>query len=608
MSLKYKLTLFIIFISLYIYIISFFWPNIQVPLSDNEAAIGLLTIKKINPLNDTIRFIFFIFPPLILNLFFLRFNLKDNFIKINSLFYSNINLQNHFRFKDVQLIFLLFLILIIFDFFQTDFPPTDYLDTLHDGDYLATISNHIHYGGFWNSAFTVHGGENIFLPLFAYKFLNLNIVSIKYSLYLAIFLLKFLTLILAFQISKILTLEKNYKIVFFIIISTYMLSLSSYGAVNYINIRDIFVLIFFSILIQLYIKKLDILLIYFLSLSTVISFIFHYDTGVYLHVITLIITFHLLISKKIKESFLLMIFLILNWIIVFSYFGYSEITSMFDQFFQIAMNMDRMHGIEYPQPFFSIGDVDHGTRGTKALVFLLLSGFITTTIVFLKNNYFKTNEKFLLIIFYIYSIISFKNALGRSDGAHIMLSSDWISILLCFYLLHLIFFYLSKNMKFIQNKKYIEKIGAMFLIALILINTDFKNISNYKVNFEKFINTNDEIFISDERMQIVQEISQFVREENCVQNFTADLSLPYLLQKPNCTQFISAWLGSGKKFETKFIEQLKNNKVNYIIYSSPLYIVDDIKTSERLKFANQFILKNYAIIWRKNNYILLKRI
>ena len=73
-----------------------------------------------------------------------------------------------------QLIFLLFLILIIFDFFQTDFPPTDYLDTLHDGDYLATISNHIHYGGFWNSAFTVHGGENIFLPLFAYKFLNSN--------------------------------------------------------------------------------------------------------------------------------------------------------------------------------------------------------------------------------------------------------------------------------------------------------------------------------------------------------------------------------------------------------------------------------------------------
>ena len=64
----------------------------------------------------------------------------------------------------------------------------------------------------------------------------------------------------------------------------------------------------------------------------------------------------------------------------------------------------------------------------------------------------------------------------------------------------------------------------------------------------------------------------------------------------------------GEKFERKFINQLRNNNVNYIIYSSPLYIVDNIKTSDRLKIANQYIEKNYSIIWEKNNYILLKRI
>ena len=608
MSLKYKLTLFITFIFIYIVIISFFWPNIQVPLLDNNGAIGLLTIKKINPINDTVRFIFFIFPPLILNFFFIKVYFKENFIKINSLTYSDKILENNLELKDLKLIFPLFFILIVFDFFQTDFPPVNYLDTLHDGDYLATISNHLHHGGFWNSAFTVHGGENIFLPLIAYKFLNLNIASIKYTLYIAIFLIKFLTVILSYQISQIINLEKNYKIIFFVILSTFMLSLSNYGAVAYINIRDLFVLIFFTILIRMYINRLNVLLIYLLSLATVLSFVFHYDTGIYLHVIALLIIFHFLFSKKTKESFLLIIFLIVNWLTVFGYFGYSEIISMFDQFLQIAMNMDRMHGIEYPQPFLSIGDGNHGTRGTKALVFLLLLGFITTTVVFLKNNYFKTNEKFLLIIFYGYSIISFKNALGRSDGPHIMLSSDWISILLCFYFLHLIFFYFSKNIEFIRSNKYIEKIGALLLIILIFTNTDFKKVSNYKVNFEKYINTNDKTFITDERMKIIQEISPFISNENCIQNFTADLSLPYLLEKPNCTQFISAWLGSGEKFEKKFIDQLKNNKVNYIIYSSPLYIVDNIKTSDRLKIANQFIQKNYSIIWKKDNYILLKRI
>ena len=157
-----------------------------------------------------------------------------------------------------------------------------------------------------------------------------------------------------------------------------------------------------------------------------------------------------------------------------------------------------------------------------------------------------------------------------------MASSDWISILLCFYFLHLIFFYFSKNIEFIRSNKYIEKIGALLLIILIFTNTDFKKVSNYKVNFEKYINTNDKTFITDERMKIIKEISPFISNENCIQNFTADLSLPYLLEKPNCTQFISAWLGSGEKFEKKFIDQLKNNKVNYIIYSSPLYIVDNI--------------------------------
>jgi hypothetical protein len=608
MSLKYKLTLFIIFILIYISIISFFWPNIQVSLLNNNESIGFLTMKKINPINDTVRFIFLILPPLILNLFFIKVYFKENFNKINSLIYSDEISKNNLELKDLKLIFPLLFFFIIFDFFQTDFPHINYLDAFHDGDYLAAILNHLHYGGFWNSAFTVHGGENIFLPLIAYKFLNFNIASIKYTLYIAIFLIKFLTVILSYQISQIINVKKNYKIIFFIILSIFMLSLSSYGEVNYINIRDLFVLIFFTILIRIYIHKLNILLIYFLSLATVLSFIFHYDTGFYLHIIAVLIIFHFLFSKKIKESFLLLIFLIVNWLIVIGYFGYNEITSMFDQFLQIAMNIDKIHGLEYPQPFLSIGDGNDGSRGTKALVFLLILGFITTTIVFFKNNYFKMNEKFLLIIFYTYSIISFKNALGRSDGPHIMLSSDWISILLCFYFLNLFFFYSSKYIKLQDNKKYIEKIAAIFLILLIFISTDFKKLSNYKLNFEKYINTDDNTFISDERMEIIQEISKFINNENCIQNFTADLSLPYLLNKPNCTQFISPWLASGKKFEKKFIDELQNNKVNYIIYNSPIYLVDGIKTSDRLIIANNFIKKNYEIIWKKNNYILLKKI
>ena len=101
MTLKYKLILFIIFIALYLCFISFFWPNIQVPLKINSGAIGLLTIKNINPINDTIRFIFLIFPPLILYLLFLKINFKTDFIKIKSLSYSEKYLKNNLELRDL---------------------------------------------------------------------------------------------------------------------------------------------------------------------------------------------------------------------------------------------------------------------------------------------------------------------------------------------------------------------------------------------------------------------------------------------------------------------------------------------------------------------------
>ena len=98
--------------------------------------------------------------------------------------------------------------------FQLDFPSITYLDSLHDGDYLAPIINHIHLGGYWTSSFTVHGGENIFQPLLALKIFNvISVASVKFIPYLITFFIKFLSLILSFQISQISKLEKNYKLI-----------------------------------------------------------------------------------------------------------------------------------------------------------------------------------------------------------------------------------------------------------------------------------------------------------------------------------------------------------------------------------------------------------
>jgi hypothetical protein len=604
MKLNYKLLLFFITVSAYIFIISLFWQNIQIPFSDTNGTIGQLTIKKINSQNDTLKFFLFIFPPLIFNFIFVNFFYRSDLIKIKELYYNN-EISTVYKFKEISLIFFLLSLFIIFQFFQTDFPSISYLDTLHDGDYLAPIKNYLYFGGYWTSTFTVHGGENLILPLIAYKFLNLNIASIKLTLYFTTLLVKFLSIVLSYQISQLANIKKELKIIFFTVLSLFTLSLSSYVQVNYINIRDLFVIIFFILFIDLYTKRLNIFFIYFLTLTTVLSFLFHYDTGAYLHVLIFLIFIHLLFSNKIKESFSIIIFLTINWLLVLVFFGANEVGVMFEQFLHIAKNIDKIHGLEYPQPFFSMGEGD-GSRATKSLVTLLFLGFVTSSVVLNKNKYFTINEKCLLVFFYIYTIFSFKNALGRSDGPHMVEASEWISILIFFYLFHFFFykFYFFFNFKkILKNSKLILTIC---LFALVLSEINLKKTMNYNSNFMAYINNDDKSFLKGDRGMIVKEISALIKDVDCIQNFTTDLSLPYLLGKPNCTKFVAPWLISGNFLEKQFVDILKKNKVKYIIYMSPAFRVDGIKTSDRLKTANSFIKKNYNVLWEKDGYIIVK--
>ena len=69
----------------------------------------------------------------------------------------------------------------------------------------------------------------------------------------------------------------------------------------------------------MYVWRFNILLIYLLTLSTVLGFIFHFDTGVYLNATILLILTHTILSKKNKEAFFIILFLIINWFIIFKF-------------------------------------------------------------------------------------------------------------------------------------------------------------------------------------------------------------------------------------------------------------------------------------------------
>ena len=122
------------------------------------------------------------------------------------------------------------------------------------------------------------------------------------------------------------------------------------------------------------------------------------------------------ICKNYQDLLKIFFFLTLNYIFFYFYFGEPEIINFLKQLAHIINNIDKIHGLEYPRPFFSIGEVSDSARGTKLLVFFVLAGFAINLLVFSKNEFINSKEKFLIIFLYLYSLMSFKNALGRSDG------------------------------------------------------------------------------------------------------------------------------------------------------------------------------------------------
>jgi len=581
--------LFYFGLSLIILICSYVWSFISLPLNVNKSAVGVLVLKNINPFNDTIRYIVFILVPLF---YYLLGTYPRNVkILIKDLLCPNFEYTNNFNFKDISIVLILFIFLFILEFLSVDFKIYILEDVFHDGDQLTPAINYYVNKGFWTSSFPVHGGADFFYPTIAWKLFNLqSIGSFKFFTSLTILLVKILSVIFIYYLIKFFHFKKKNKVIFFTIFSLFILSLSNFNNItDELTIRDIFSLIFLIFFIQLFFSRKKLILNFLLTLTVIVAIIFYVDIGIYLFFTLSTYIIYLILSKQFKDLLqIVSIFLSLTLLFIYV-FGIKEFDAMLFHQVNIIKNIDAIHALEYPQPFFSIGE-QHGSRATKAILFQLVCGlFIVSSVVDKKNKYFQ-NQKIFLIFLYILCLVSFKNALGRSDSYHIILCSEFQLIIIFFYILNISERVFDK-IKF--NKSFSSALSIALVFIFILNKTNSNNIFNFKTNVQQLILAKDSKFLTKKYNKKINWMSEIFKDEKCIQNFSTELLIPYLLKKPSCTKYFSSWLASGYELEMDYIKNLRKEKPNLILYEASDYQVDGLDTKVRLKYVNKYILDNY---------------
>ena len=603
---KVKNILIISITTLAVAFCSIIWQHINLNFSNITQATGAITQQNYSTDADTLRYVIFILIPLtafLISFYFFKKSKTRNFedlIKFPELEKINYN---------ILLPVIILLVLIFFQFLSLNLPIGP-IDTFHDGELFSVTKNTIHKGNFFKDTYTIHGFSDIFYPLIFWKITGFETIgSGRLFFFFLNLLIKISCLVLSYQLIKF-SKVKN-KTIFFIIFSLILLTFSDYQVpINFslFSYRDIYIIIFLIFLSNIFLENSNPFFTKFgLGVLPPIALIMHIDTGVFLFVLLFSLIFYLLINKKFKDISHIVLSIFFSIIIIYFYFGYEELENFFKNAITIILSMDYLHGTKYPEPFFSIGENKNGMRATRGLLLQLTAGIFVLYHMITKTNNLSRGGKVYFIFLFFLSFIMYKNALGRSDSYHIRMSNDLPLLINVYFIINYLILKLEKrfNLTILSNKKIL--IIILLMSPMFFFNKiNFNKIKHYHKNIHSLINLPDKHFIDNNKYEFVQNFKKLISNDSCFQNFTDDLILLYLIDKPSCTKFIASWLASPNHLQDEYIDSLKKTKPNYIIYSSVYFKVDGVEMSDRLKKVNDYILKNYQFYKNINSYGILK--
>ena len=594
-----------ILILLSVVVATLLWNHISIPYNPEKQILGDSYLKNLhNPLNDILRFIFFLSLPVLTLVFYYQLkekNIFTNFKKIIFFNYNNFNYSNEK--KNINFFSYIILFFLLLEFFSLNFLGYNFdVDFFHEGMWLTASQNLKINQGYWSSSYIVRGLFGDFYPYFLWNTFGVESVGVtRFFQLVIIFLNKLLLLMIARNISLIVNLKKEIQIIYFLFLSMTFLSFQGYGSPIFLT-RSFLLLLF----ILIFLKFLDnyksgLIYILIIGLFSSVSFFWYIDIGFYINIFIFILFLFFLIKFELKNILVLSISIILGWLFFYLVIPKEEFSEFLNNSYLIFSTLNYIHGLIFPTPFISLD-----ARSTRALLIFLITALLITKAI--SKNIEEKEFIFFISLFFLIliSCLYFNYGLSRSDSSHIKVAQGFIYMPF----FSILFFYILKNLNINVNKSVLNKfkkfkVGILLLIVvLIFIEKKYedKKIINLPTSFnsiKELINFEDKNYLSKDYQEFIQYYADVSKSDNCVTIFTNEIAIYYFLKKPSCSKYFNMWTATPEEIQSEMIKDFKSNRPKFILYESEK---DVFKISqERLLLVNAFILENY-VFYEKFKY------
>ena len=585
MKIQKERILFIILFLFSVFIASNVWDHIEIKYKD-PGIIGQYSKNNYHGFNDILRYLIFLIIPTSIILSFKYFTNKE-FLSELSFFLKNTSNDKFIAKKNTYLNVIYFVIIsfLFLSFFSTNF-PTYLVDSYHEGQRTSSAYKNLLDKSLWSGSYiTVGIFYETLSSSFFWKFFDHTSIGLsRFADVFYTFVFKLIFVSLIYYLAKLTKLDNSKQIFFFLLNSTLIISLADYdiGNVDAISFREIPIILlifFFSLIVS---DNKTLFSLFSISVLSIVSMLWGVDRGLVCNILILIIFFYLALTKKNKEILYLIFFIILNWFFLYLILN-KEFSYFINNTFLIFKEMNYVHGLIHPTPFT---DQPNSSRATKTLMLILICIMISINLIS-KKKY--PNEFVKLIIFFtIISVGSYLYALGRSDGPHIKNSFGFPLITFVIFMTY----FLLKKMKKFSGVKFFSLSLVIFIFLISSLNIEISNLFSFKKRFQNYIYLDDHTFLSDKEKKLVQFLEPKVKDLECIQLFSNDAILYYLLRKKSCSKYYFIWSVSSIYNQKRFIDDLE--KIDLIIGGGQKNLWD-YPLNEKLFLVDEYIDENFYI-------------